>query len=139
KLAFCVMAAYTLSQNLKTRGYGKDLLIPVIFPFGAVLVLLILLGKDIGTVLIMMAIIAVVLYLGGVRTVYLLITAAIGLIGLIVMTMQSGNRMMRIDAGRGNCDHPPTPCTKSNQEIFRLPPAGGFVSGLGRSVQNGPI
>lgn len=135
KLAFGVWAAYALSQKLKTRGYGKDLLIPVVIPFGAVLVLLILLGKDIGTVLIMLAIIAAVLYLGGIRTVYLLITAAIGLVGLIVMTMQSGNRMMRIDAWLGNCDHPADPCYQYEQGIFALASGGWFGVGLGQSRQ----
>lgn len=72
KLAFCVWAAYALNEKLKTRSYGKDLLIPVVLPFGGILVLLILLGKDIGTVLIMLTIIAAILYLAGIRTIYLL-------------------------------------------------------------------
>jgi len=135
KLAFCVWAAYALNEKLKTRGYGKDLLIPVVFPFGAVLVLLILLGKDIGTVLIMLAIIAIILYLGGIRTIYLLIAGAIGLLGLVLMTMQSGNRMMRIDAWLGNCDHPADPCYQYEQGIFALASGGWFGVGLGQSRQ----
>src|SRR5690625_7899682 len=57
KLAFSVWAAYALSQKLKTRPYGRDLLIPVVFPFGMVIVLLIMAGRDLGTVLIMLMII----------------------------------------------------------------------------------
>src|SRR5699024_7248450 len=36
KLAFFVWAAYALKENLKPRAFGKDLLVPVGFPFGAV-------------------------------------------------------------------------------------------------------
>ena len=135
KLAFCVWGAYALNQKIKTRGYGTDLLIPVIFPFGALLVLLILLGKDIGTVMIMLTIIAVVLYLGGVRTFYLLVTATIGCIGLVLMTMQSGNRMMRINAWLGQCDHPADPCYQYEQGIYALASGSWFGVGLGQSRQ----
>lgn len=135
KLAFCVWAAYALNEKLKTRSYGKDLLIPVVLPFGSILVLLILLGKDIGTVLIMLTIIAAILYLAGIRTIYLLGTGIIGLLGLVVMAMQSGNRMMRVDAWLGNCDHPADPCYQYEQGIFALASGGWFGVGLGQSRQ----
>src|SRR5699024_10945114 len=105
-LAFCVWAAYALKEKLKTKAFGKDLLVPVVFRFGTVIVLLVMSGKDLGTVLIILMIIATILYLGGMRTSYLLITAVVGLIGVILATMQSDTRMMRIDAWLGNCSHP---------------------------------
>lgn len=135
KLAFSVWAAYALSEKLKTTNYGKDLLIPVVFPFGAAIVMLILAGKDIGTVLIVLTIIATILFLAGVRTIYLLITAGIGLVALIVVTMQSGNRMMRIDAWLGKCDHPADPCFQYEQGIYALASGRWFGVGLGQSRQ----
>lgn len=135
KLAFSVWAAYALSQKLKTRPYGRDLLIPVVFPFGMVIVLLIMAGRDLGTVLIMLMIIAAVLYLGGMRTSYLLGTAVIGLIGVAIVTAQSSNRMLRIQAWLGQCDHAADPCYQYEQGIFALASGGWFGVGLGQSRQ----
>jgi len=135
KLSFSVWAAYALNEKLKIKAWGKDLLVPVVFPFGAIIVALILGGKDIGTVLIMLMMIAVILYLGGIRTVYLAITGALGLVALILVTLQSGNRKMRIDAWLGKCDHPADPCYQYEQGIFALASGGWFGQGLGQSRQ----
>lgn len=135
KLSFSVWAAYALNEKLRFKSYGKDLLIPVVFPFGVILLALILGGKDIGTMLIMLMIIAVILYLGGIRTIYLAITGVLGLVALSIVTMQSGNRMMRISAWLGNCDHPADPCYQYEQGIFALASGGWFGQGLGQSRQ----
>jgi len=135
KLALSVWAAYALSEKIKTKGYGKDLLVPVVFPFGALIVALVLGGKDIGTALVVLMILAAILYLAGVRTIYLVATTVIGLIGLTLVTMQSGNRMMRIDAWLGNCNHPADPCYQYEQGIFALASGSWFGVGLGQSRQ----
>lgn len=135
KLAFSVWAAYALSQKLKYQTFGKDLLVPVVFPFGIVIVALIMGGRDLGTVLIMLMIMATILYLGGMRTIYLVGTAVLGLISVAVLTMMSDNRMMRIQAWMGNCDHPADPCYQYEQGIFALASGGWFGLGLGQSRQ----
>lgn len=135
KLAFSVWAAYALSQKLKTQTFGKDLLIPVVFPFGLLIVALIMGGRDLGTVLIMLMIMATVLYLGGMRTIYLVGTGVAGLIGVALMTMLSDNRMMRIQAWMGHCNHPADPCYQYEQGIFALASGGWFGVGLGQSRQ----
>lgn len=135
KLAFSVWAAYALSQKLKTTTFGKNLLVPVVFPFGLIVVGLIMGGRDLGTVLIMLMIIATILYLGGMRTIYLVGTAVIGLVVVAVVTMQSDNRMMRIDAWMGNCNHPADPCYQYEQGMFALASGGWFGVGLGQSRQ----
>lgn len=135
KLAFSVWAAYALSQKLKIDGYGKKLLVPVVLPFGALIVLLILLGRDLGTVMIMLMIIAAVLYLGGMRPIYLGISAVVGLIGVTLATLQSSNRRLRVDAWLGNCDHASDPCYQYEQGIFALASGGWFGVGLGESRQ----
>ena len=135
KLAFSVWAAYALSQKLKIDGYGKKLLVPVVLPFGALIVLLILLGRDLGTVMIMLMTIAAVLYLGGMRPIYLGISAVVGLIGVTLATLQSSNRRLRVDAWLGNCDHASDPCYQYEQGIFALASGGWFGVGLGESRQ----
>lgn len=135
KLAFSVWAAYALSQKLKTEAYGKNLLVPVVFPFGLLIAGLIALGRDLGTMMIMLLIIAIVLYLGGMRTRYLLGTAVAGFILVVVATLTSSNRMLRIDAWLGNCDHPTDPCYQYEQGIFALASGGWFGVGLGQSRQ----
>lgn len=135
KLAFSVWAAYALSQKLKIEAYGKNLLVPVVFPFGLLIAGLIAFGRDLGTMMIMLLIIAVVLYLGGMRTIYLLGTAAAGLVLVVIATLTSSNRMLRIDAWLGNCDHPTDPCYQYEQGIFALASGGWFGVGLGQSRQ----
>lgn len=135
KLAFCVWAAYALTQKLKTEGYGKKLLVPVVFPFGALIAGLIALGRDLGTMTIMLLIIAAVLYLGGMPTIYLVVTAIAGLLMVILATLTSSNRMLRIDAWLGKCDHPTDPCYQYEQGIFALASGGWFGVGLGQSRQ----
>ncbi|GAA2040746.1 hypothetical protein GCM10009720_21450 [Yaniella flava] len=135
KLAFSVWAAYALSQKLKTTSFGKNLLVPVVFPFGLLVVGLVMGGRDLGTVLIMLMIIATILYLGGMRTIYLVGTAFVGLVAVALVTMQSDNRMMRIDAWMGNCNHPADPCYQYEQGLFALASGGWFGVGLGQSRQ----
>lgn len=135
KLAFSVWAAYAMSQKLKYTAYGKDLMIPVVFPFGILLAVLIGAGRDLGTVLILLMIIAVVLYLGGMRGIYLIGTGIVGLIGVAILTTMSSNRMLRIQAWLGQCDHPADPCYQYEQGIFALASGGWFGLGLGQSRQ----
>ena len=136
KLSYSVWAAYALSQKLKHQTFGKDLLVPVVFPFGAVIGGLVTMGgRDLGTVLIMLMIVATILYLGGMRTVYLVTTAVLGFLGVAVLTMMSDNRMMRIQAWMGNCDHPADPCYQYEQGMFALASGGWFGLGLGQSRQ----
>ena len=135
KLAFSVWAAYALSQKLKTEAYGKNLLFPVVFPFGLLIAGLIAMGRDLGTMMIVLLIIAVVLYLGGMRTIYLLGTAVAGFVLVVIAALTSSNRMLRIDAWLGNCDHPSDPCYQYEQGIFALASGGWFGVGLGQSRQ----
>lgn len=135
KLAFSVWAAYALSQKLKTEPYGTKLWVPVVFPFGVLLAGLIMLGRDLGTVMIMLMIIAVVLYLGGMRPIYFVVGAVIALIGVVGVALFSSNRVLRISAWLGNCDHPSDPCYQYEQGIFALASGGWFGMGLGQSRQ----
>ncbi|HJF13254.1 MAG TPA: putative lipid II flippase FtsW [Enteractinococcus helveticum] len=135
KLAFCVWSAYALSQKFKYTGYGKKLLVPVVLPFGALLVFFVALGRDLGTVLILAMIIAVVLYLGGMRGSYLLGTSVIGLVCVAIATALSSNRMLRIQAWLGQCNHASDPCYQYEQGIFALASGGWFGLGLGQSRQ----
>src|SRR5699024_1665273 len=103
--------------------------------FGLILTGLIVAGKDIGTLLIMLMIIAAIIYLAGIRTSYLVITAVVGLVGLTVATMQSGNRMMRIDAWHGNFAQPAARCYRDEQGTGALASGGWAGVGLGQSRQ----
>lgn len=135
KLGLSVWSAYALSQKLAFQNTVKDLLIPVVLPFGGFLVLLVMLGKDLGTVLIMLLILAVVLFLAGMQARWLVGAGLIGLIGVAAVTMQSSNRMLRIQAWLGQCDHPKDPCYQYEQGIFALASGGWTGVGLGQSRQ----
>src|SRR5690625_2821254 len=135
KLAFSVWAAYALSQKFKYQPYGKGLLVPVVFPFGLLITGLIAMGRDLGTVLIMLMIIAAVLYLGGWRTIFMWLAALGGLIVVTIATLLSSNRMLRIQAWLGNCDHASDPCYQYEQGIFALASGGWLGVGLGQSRQ----
>ncbi len=128
KLAVAVWLGAVLARKAPLLRDWKHVAVPVVPVAGGVLGL-VLLGRDLGTGLIFMMIIAAALWVAGVPT-RILAWPAAGLVvvaGLLVVT--SRNRMGRIaDFLSGDCD-PQGGCYQSAHGLAAL--AGGGVTGLG--------
>ncbi|MGP5162721.1 putative lipid II flippase FtsW [Arthrobacter rhombi] len=136
KLALAVWAASVLSKKSKLVGQTSHALIPVLFPGGAVLLGLVLVGRDLGTALVIGLVLVAALFLGGVRLKLFAMAGVVGAAAAVVMVLVSGNRMTRIYAWLGlNCDTQPGACYQSTQGIYALASGGWWGVGLGQSRQ----
>ncbi len=106
KLALVVWVGAVLQRKEPLLGQMKHELIPVVVP-GALLALgVVLLGKDLGTVMIMAAMVFGAMYFGGISGKSLGVVAIGGLLAVFLFVVTSENRMQRLfgHAG-GNQDY----------------------------------
>ncbi|MFC0249212.1 putative lipid II flippase FtsW [Citricoccus parietis] len=135
KLALALWAAAVLERKAKLVGQLKHSIVPVIFPVGAILLGLIMYGRDLGTAMVIMMIMAAVLFLAGTKLRYFLIAGGLGAVAAVVMALTSANRTVRIQAWLGNCEFPTEPCYQPDHGMFALASGGWWGVGLGQSRQ----
>ncbi|WP_125098379.1 FtsW/RodA/SpoVE family cell cycle protein [Leucobacter chromiireducens] len=106
KLALVVWVGTVLLRKEPLLGEMKHELIPVVIP-GALLALgVVLLGKDLGTVLIMAGMVFGAMYFGGVSWKSLTVTAVGGLLAVVFFVVTSQNRLDRLFGhAEGNTDY----------------------------------
>ncbi|MEJ5944486.1 putative lipid II flippase FtsW [Pseudokineococcus basanitobsidens] len=128
KLALAVWLAAVLVRKARLLRDWRHVAVPVVPVAGGVLGL-ILLGRDLGTGMVVMLVVVAALWVGGVplRTLLAPGAALVGVVALLVVT--SPNRMGRIgDFLSGDCDVQ-AGCYQSAHGLAAL--AGGGVTGLG--------
>ncbi|WAP50926.1 putative lipid II flippase FtsW [Arthrobacter sp. ATA002] len=134
KLAMAIWFASVLSMKQKLLTQWKHALVPVVFPGGAVLIGLVLIGRDLGTVIIMVMIMIAALFFAGAPLRFLAVMVAAGGAGGVLMSLVSSNRTSRIsawlgeDCGAGLCD-------QANAGMYALASGGWFGVGIGQSRQ----
>lgn len=97
KLALLVWAATVLSSKHQLLGQVSHALVPVV-PVAGMLVLLVLVGSDLGTALILVAILFGVLFVAGVRMRAFALLGAGAAVLVTLMVLTSDNRMSRISS-----------------------------------------
>jgi cell division protein FtsW len=135
KFALLVWAASVLSAKHQLLGSVSHALIPVV-PVAGVLILLILVGRDLGTAMIMMGITFGVLFVAGapLRIFSVLGTAALGVVAVLVVT--SENRMNRILSWRSGAEQDYFGQQwQSSHGAFALANGGWWGAGLGGSKE----
>jgi cell division protein FtsW len=111
----------------------KHLLVPVGLPV-AVVIGLALLGKDLGTVMVIGALVLGALWFGGIRMRYLVGLTAFAVAGAVLMAIISPNRVARITSFfDGSCDYEGL-CWQTSHGFFALARGGLFGVGLGNST-----
>ncbi|WP_418906949.1 putative lipid II flippase FtsW [Glutamicibacter endophyticus] len=134
KLSLAVFAAFMFEKKQNLLGDVKHLLVPVLAPVGGAIVVLVLLGHDVGTVLILVMVLATALFLAGMRFKWLLISVAIGFIGFAGAVLMSGNRRTRIKAWLGiDCGSNGDACLQSSMGLHAFASGGWFGVGPGQS------
>ncbi|WP_104171265.1 putative lipid II flippase FtsW [Cryobacterium sp. M23] len=137
KLALVVWLGMILSQKEKRLDDWRHVYIPV-FGVGGGAVLLVLIGGDLGTVLIMAGILFGALFFAGVRLRLLAVPLGAGVVLAVLMALTSTNRMTRIlsfmGAGCEELDGPiSAPCWQPLHGTWALANGGIFGVGLGNS------
>ncbi len=96
KIALVIFGASILSTKRKMLGRWRHALVPLVFPAGGLLLVLVLAGKDLGTCLVLGAIIVGVLWASGISGRLFGFAAVASGILLGGMVATSGNRIERI-------------------------------------------
>jgi cell division protein FtsW len=133
KLGLVLFGAAVLTRKRKLLGQFKHALVPFVLPFAGLAIGLVLLGGDLGTVLVMCAIVAAVLFTAGVSW---RLFAAGGLgFGLLaaVMVLTSANRLGRLDVWLGKDTDPFGAARQPIHGRYALADGGWWGVGLGAS------
>lgn len=137
KVALVILGATVLTKKRKQLGRFGHALIPLVFPAGGLIVGLVLLGHDLGTALVLLAIIAGMLFAAGVPMRGFLAAGVsfAGLAALLVVT--SPNRMGRITnwlGGASSCHNAYAEgCFQKVHGLYALADGGWWGVGLGAS------
>ncbi|GAA1321404.1 putative peptidoglycan glycosyltransferase FtsW [Leucobacter albus] len=133
KLALVVWIGAVLLKKEKLLGRVSHELIPIIFP-GALLALgLVLLGRDLGTVIIMAALVVGAMFFGGVSWKSLGIIVLGGLISVVFFVVTSENRMDRLFEHAGGGSDYSNLGWQPQHGLWALANGGLFGVGLGGS------
>lgn len=133
KLALALLGAAILTAKRHQIAEFRHVLIPYIVPFAAISIGLVLYGEDLGTVLILGAIVGAVLWAAGVGARYFVIAG--GLFGVLAAAMvhYSPNRLGRFDVWLGRDTNPFGNARQSIHGRYALADGGWVGVGLGRS------
>lgn len=133
KLALAVWIAATVARKRRRLHEPREFLLPigpiVLFALGIVLY-----GKDLGTAMVMCMLIGACLWVAGVPRRWFALAAGIGVVGVLVLTVTSANRMARIATWlHGTCEG--SSCYQSDHGLMALASGGWWGLGLGESRQ----
>lgn len=133
KVALCVWLGMMIQRKGARLDDWKHLILPIGLPVGVVLGLA-LAGKDLGTVLVMGALVLGGLWFGGVRLRYLAVAALVAVGVAVLMAAISPNRVSRITSFfSGTCDYEGL-CWQTAHGFYALARGGLFGVGLGNST-----
>jgi len=137
KLALIVWAAAVLSRKQAYLREWKHAVVPVVLPAGALVVGLVALGRDLGTAMIIMMILAAAMFYGGVRMKVFGVAGAFCTVAVLVLAATSGNRVGRISSwlGMGSADDAQGVGYQALNGQYALASGGWFGVGLGQSRQ----
>ena len=135
KIALVVFGAAVLAAKRKVIHRLAHAAIPLIFPFGLLQLGLVLQGRDLGTGLILLAMIAGLLWTAGLPARWFVGLGAVGAVGVAVLALGSANRMQRIQTWIGGiCDSPHVEgCYQKVHAEYALADGGWWGLGLGES------
>ncbi len=134
KVALVLFGATVLTKKRRKLGEFMHAVVPLVFPAGALLLLLVLGGKDLGTGLVLLSIIGGLLFAAGVPARMFLVAGASFAALAAVMVVTSANRMSRInDWIGGGCVDPHGSCWQTTHGQYALADGGWWGVGLGAS------
>ncbi|WP_234399367.1 putative lipid II flippase FtsW [Psychromicrobium lacuslunae] len=138
KLMLILWMASVLSKKEPLLGQLRHLMIPVV-PVAAVVVVLVLLEKDLGTSVIVMAIAAAALYFAGAPGKLFAGAALLGGIAALALALTSDNRLGRLTAwmgcGDANYNDVYGLCDQARNGMYALASGGWWGVGLGQGRQ----
>ncbi len=132
KVALVLFGAAVLTKKRRNLGKFMHVAIPLVFPAGGLLLLLVLGGGDLGTGLVLLAILAGMLFVAGVPARMFFVAGAGSAVLAATMALTSANRMGRIHSWLAGCTDP-TKCFQTIHGQYALADGGWWGVGLGAS------
>jgi len=132
KLALVLFGASVLTKKRRLLDKFLHVTVPLVVPAGGLLLLLVLAGGDLGTGLVLLAIIAGMLFVAGVPARMFLLAGAVSASLATMMALTSANRMGRIQTWLGGCTDP-NKCFQTIHGQYALADGGWWGVGLGAS------
>ncbi len=135
KLALALWMATVLARKAKLIHRWKHVVIPVV-PVAVLAIFLVILGRDLGTALIIMLIVAAALFFAGAPGKMFVIAALTGAGAALILTLTSAHRMERVANWlRGVCPIGEAGCYQSTNGLYALASGGWTGVGLGQGQQ----
>ena len=135
KVALVIWLGYTLSRNPGALNNWRDLIVPLV-PVVGVAIGLVLFGGDMGTSIILTALVLGAVFFAGVKLRYLAIPIVVLGFGAAIVSMMNISRSARVSAYLSGCptvDSYSGLCWQTVQGWWALASGGIFGSGLGNS------
>jgi cell division protein FtsW len=134
KLAFAVFVAHWVDRNASTIGTFQRGLVPIAAMLAGVLALL-MLEKDVGTSVVMVAIVMSAYWAGGGRFRHVVLLIAFLGLALLAVTLIEPYRFARLVSFRNPFSDPLGAGFQSTQALYGLGSGGFFGVGIGHSVE----
>jgi cell division protein FtsW len=132
KVALVLFGATVLAKKRRNLGKLMHVAVPLVIPAGGLLLLLVLGGGDLGTGLVLLAILAGMLFVAGVPARMFFLTG-LGAAALAAsLALNSTNRMGRINSWLAGCTDP-NKCFQTIHGQYALADGGWWGVGLGAS------
>ncbi|MGB3830032.1 MAG: putative peptidoglycan glycosyltransferase FtsW [Ornithinimicrobium sp.] len=137
KLALVVFGAAVLARKRAVIGHIAHAVIPFVLPGTAVLVGLVMAGKDLGTAMILVAIAGGMLFVAGLPLRWFAAVGVLAAAGVAFLAAGSANRMQRIETWLGDsCTNPQVEgCFQKVHAQYALADGGWWGLGLGGSKE----
>jgi len=133
KVGLALTGGLVLSAKRKHLAQVGHVIVPYVFPIAVVSIGLVLLGHDLGTVLVMAGIIAGALYTAGVPGRWFALSAAGFTAVAVALVVTSPNRLRRLDVWFGRDTDPFGAARQPIHGRYALADGGWFGLGLGGS------
>jgi len=132
KVALVLFGASVLTKKRRMLGELLHVAMPLVVPAGGLLLLLVLAGGDLGTGLVLLAIMGGMLFVAGVPARMFLLAGVVSAVLAATMALTSANRMGRIQTWLGGCTDP-NKCFQTIHGQYALADGGWWGVGLGAS------
>ncbi|TWE13241.1 cell division-specific peptidoglycan biosynthesis regulator FtsW [Rudaeicoccus suwonensis] len=134
KVALVLIGALILTRKRKLIGRSRHVIIPLIFPVAIVLLGLVLAGHDLGTTMVLAAILGAILFVAGVRMRVFAGFAALAAAGAAAFVATNSNRSGRLSSWLGTCSNAQsTGCWQKVHGLYAMADGGWWGVGLGAS------
>ncbi|WP_409483274.1 FtsW/RodA/SpoVE family cell cycle protein [Arsenicicoccus dermatophilus] len=134
KLAIVVFGAGILDRKRHQLGNIWHVVIPLV-PVTVLLLGLQLAGQDLGTGMVLLAIVAGILFAAGVPSQLFAMAGGVGVVAVLLMTLTSRNRMGRISTWMGGCTDMTDVCRQVINGQYALADGGWWGRGPGMSAE----